>query len=73
MGFVPAEHAAQISTPTQDNRITAEPYTKRMNSFPNVDFGSALFVCSLAAAREAGAAADCIYIWGGATRVDTGR
>ena len=62
--------AAQISTPTQDNRITAEPYTKRMNSFPNVDFGSALFVCSLAAAREAGAASDCIYIWGGASNSD---
>jgi len=62
--------AGQISTPTPDNRITSEPYTKRMNSFPNVDLGSAILVCSLAVAREAGAADRCIYIWGGATNSD---
>ncbi len=68
--FPKALEAAEISTASKSNRITSEPYTKRMNSFPNVDLGSALLVCSLAAAREAGVADGCIYVWGGATNSD---
>ena len=68
--FPRALEAAQISTPAPENRITSEPYTKRMNSFPNVDLGSAILVCSLALAREARASDDCIYLWGGATNSD---
>ena len=62
--------ASQISTPSADNRLTAEPYTKRMNSFPNVDLGSALLVCSLDVAQAAGAADGSIFVWGGATNSD---
>jgi len=68
--FPAALEAAQLSSPTKENRITSEPYTKRMNSFPNVDVGSAILVCSLAVAREAGAGDDCVHIWGGATNSD---
>jgi len=68
--FRTALEAEHISTPSEDNRITAEPYTKRMNSFPNVDVGSALLVCSLSAAREAGVADGCIFVWGGASNSD---
>ncbi|NQZ96782.1 MAG: acetyl-CoA acetyltransferase [Myxococcales bacterium] len=62
--------AAQIATPSADNRLTAEPYTKRMNSFPNVDVGSALLVCSLEVARAAGAGDTSVFVWGGATNTD---
>ncbi len=62
--------AADISEPSKSNRLTAEPYTKRMNSFPNVDQGSALLVTSLELAREAGLADQCIFPWAGATNAD---
>jgi acetyl-CoA C-acetyltransferase len=58
--------ASEIATPTATNRITAEPYTKRMNAFPNVDQGAALVVCSLAEARRAGVADQAVFIWSGA-------
>lgn len=56
----------ELSTPTPENRITAEPYTKRMNAFPNVDLGAALIVCSLAEARRAGLVDRAIFVWSGA-------
>jgi acetyl-CoA C-acetyltransferase len=59
-----------ISTPSADNRITAEPYTKRMNSFANVDLGSALIVTTLAIAREAGLANQCVFPLAGASNTD---
>jgi acetyl-CoA C-acetyltransferase len=59
-----------ISTPSANNRITAEPYTKRMNSFANVDMGSALIVTTLAIAREAGLADQCVFPWAGASNTD---
>jgi acetyl-CoA C-acetyltransferase len=62
--------AAEISDPLASNRLTAEPYTKKMNSFPNVDQGSALLVTSLELAREAGLADQCIFPWAGATNSD---
>jgi acetyl-CoA C-acetyltransferase len=55
-----------IATPSESNRITAEPYTKRMNAFPNVDLGAALVVCSLAEARRAGIADGAVFVWSGA-------
>jgi len=61
---------SDISTPSKSNRLTAEPYTKRMNSFPNVDQGSALIVTSLELARAAGLEEQCIYPWSGATNTD---
>lgn len=61
---------ADISEPSQSNRLTAEPYTKRMNSFPNVDQGSALLLTSLQLAREAGLTDQCVFPWAGATNTD---
>lgn len=58
--------ASEIATPTASNRITAEPYTKRMNAFPNVDQAAALVVCSLAEARRAGVADQAVFVWSGA-------
>jgi acetyl-CoA C-acetyltransferase len=58
--------AADIATPNSNNRVTAEPYTKRMNAFPNVDLGAALLVCSLAEARRCGVADRAVFIWSGA-------
>jgi acetyl-CoA C-acetyltransferase len=60
----------EIATPTPDNRIVCEPYTKRMNAFLGSDQGAALVVCSLAAARRAGVADRAVFIWSGASAVD---
>lgn len=68
--FREAFTAAEIAQPTPDNRLTAEPYTKRMNSFAQVDLGSALFVTSLAQARALGLEARSTFVWSGATNVD---
>jgi acetyl-CoA C-acetyltransferase len=46
--------AAEISSITPDNRMVAEPYTKRMNSFPMVDLAAALFVTTDSVADELG-------------------
>lgn len=62
--------ATDISQPSQTNRLTAEPYTKRMNSFPNVDQGSALLITTLEVARIAGLADQCVFPWAGATNTD---
>ena len=62
--------AEEIARPTPSNRLTAEPYTKRMNSFANVDQGAALIVTSLAHARAAGLEDQCIFPLSGATHSD---
>jgi len=62
--------AEELSTPSPANRVTAEPYTKRMNAFPNVDLGAAVIVCSLAEARRAGVADRAVFIWAGADAAD---
>lgn len=62
--------ADELATVTPKNRLTAEPYTKRMNAFPNVDQGSALLVTSLAAAREAGLEDQAIFVWSGASTAE---
>ncbi|MEZ4333981.1 MAG: acetyl-CoA acetyltransferase [Myxococcota bacterium] len=59
-----------IATPGSDNRLTAEPYTKRMNSFAQVDLGSALLVTSLAQADALGLRERCTFVRAGATNVD---
>src|SRR5271169_403561 len=59
--------AAEIITPSADNRLIAWPYTKLMVANPMVNQGAAILVTSLARARQAGIAAErIIYIWGGA-------
>jgi acetyl-CoA C-acetyltransferase len=62
--------AADIATPTPDNRIVCEPYTKRMAAFLGSDQAAALVVCSLAAARRAGVADRAVFVWSGAEAVD---
>ena len=62
--------AEDIATPTPDNRIVSEPYTKRMTAFLGSDQGAALVVCSLAEAQRAGAADRAVFIWSGSEAVD---
>lgn len=71
MAWFPQERtAAEIATPTPDNRVVAEPYTKLMTAFLGSDQGAALVVCSLAAAREAGVEDRAVFVWSGAEAVD---
>jgi acetyl-CoA C-acetyltransferase len=71
MAWFPQERtAADIATPTPDNRIVAEPYTKLMTAFLGSDQGAALVVCSLAAARAAGVEDRAVFVWSGAEAVD---
>lgn len=64
--FPQAATAEELASPDGGNRITAEPYTKRMNAFPYVDQAAALVVCSLAVAQECGLADDAVFVWSGA-------
>lgn len=50
--------AAEITTPSEENRLVGFPYTKRMVSNPDVDMSSALVMCSVQRARELGIPAD---------------
>jgi acetyl-CoA C-acetyltransferase len=68
--FPVAYTPAEIATPSPDNRIVCEPYTKRMTAFLGSDQGAALVVCSLAAARRAGVADRSVFIWSGSSAVD---
>jgi acetyl-CoA C-acetyltransferase len=62
--------ADELASTADGNRVTAEPYTKRMNAFPYVDQAAALVVCSLAIAEQAGLADDAVFVWAGAEAVD---
>lgn len=53
-----------------ENRLVAEPYTKRMNAFIAVDQAAALIVTSLAVARELGAAGNVVFVHSGADAND---
>jgi acetyl-CoA C-acetyltransferase len=68
--FPEARTAEEIATPTPDNRVVCEPYTKRMTAFLGSDQGAALVVCSLAEARRAGVADRAVFIWSGAEATD---
>ena len=68
--FPQARGADAIAAPSPSNRITAEPYTKCMNSFANVDQGSALLVTTLAAAKAAGLEDQCVFPWSGASNTE---
>ncbi len=59
--------AAEITTPSPENRLVVWPYTKRMVANPSVNIGGAVIIASLAAARRLCIAEDkLIYVWGGA-------
>jgi acetyl-CoA C-acetyltransferase len=60
----------EIATPSPDNRIVCEPYTKRMSAFLGSDQGAALLVCSLAATQRAGLADRAVFVWAGAEATD---
>jgi acetyl-CoA C-acetyltransferase len=64
--FSDVRTADEIATPSPDNRVVAEPYTKRMAAFLNVDQGAAVVVCSLAEAERAGVAGGAVFVWSGA-------
>ena len=68
--FREARSADEIAKVTDDNRLVAEPYPKRMNAFPNVDQGAAVVVTSLATARELGLAERCMFVWAGASMME---
>jgi len=68
--FPTARSAGTIATPSPDNRIVSEPYTKLMSAFLGSDQGAALVVCSLAAARRAGVADRAVFVWSGAEATD---
>jgi acetyl-CoA C-acetyltransferase len=56
--FPTARDALDIATPTPENRLVAEPYTKAMCSFPTVDLAAAVIVCSTELADRLGIARD---------------
>lgn len=59
--------AGELSTPTDDNRLTAEPYTKLMNAMIRVDQGAAVVLSSAEAAADAGVPRDrWVFPWAGA-------
>ena len=68
--FPEVRSADEIATPSPDNRIVCEPYTKRMTAFLGSDQSAALIVCSLAEARRAGVADRAVFVWAGAEAVD---
>jgi acetyl-CoA C-acetyltransferase len=68
--FPEARRAEAIATPSPENRIVSEPYTKLMTAFLGSDQGAALVVCSLAAARRAGVDDRAVFVWSGAEAVD---
>jgi acetyl-CoA C-acetyltransferase len=57
----------QVASVTDSNRLIAEPYTRCMNAFPNVDQGAAVVVTSLETARALGLEDSCLFLWAGAT------
>ncbi len=69
--WFPERYSAKaIATPSPDNRVVAEPYTKRMSAFLGSDQGAALIVCSLAAAEKAGVSDRAVFVWAGAEAND---
>ena len=68
--FPERRSADELATPSADNRVVAEPYTKRLVAFLGSDQGAALLVCSLAAARRAGVAGRAVFVWAGAEATD---
>ncbi len=61
----------EICEITPQNRLVSEPYTKRMNAFPNVDQGCAIIVTSLATARRLGLVDRSLFVWSGANNTET--
>jgi len=56
----------EIATVTESNRLIAEPYTRSMNSFPNVDQSSAILITNLEIAKKARLSDQGVFPWSGA-------
>ena len=57
----------EVITPTDDNRLIAWPYPKRMVANPLVNMGAAIWLTSAGMARKLGIAPErLVYLWGGA-------
>ena len=61
---------ADISELSSDNRLVAEPYSKRMCAFLGVDQAAAVLMCSYGVAKAAGIAERCVFCWSGADASD---
>ena len=55
-----AKTSSEITTPTPQNRMIAEPYTKYMVANLPVDMGAAVIMCSYATAKEVGVRDDAM-------------
>lgn len=65
--------AAEISTPTNDNRFVAEPFTKLMCSFPTIDLAAAVIVTSVEVADRMGIPGSArVYPWAAASAQEHG-
>lgn len=64
--FNQSQTPEEISTVTTSNRLIAEPYTRSMNSFPNVDQSAAVLITNLEIARKARLTDQCVFPWSGA-------
>lgn len=65
--------AAEISTPDDDNRFVAEPFTKLMCSFPTIDLAAAVIVTSVEVADRFGIPESVrVYPWAAASAKEHG-
>jgi acetyl-CoA C-acetyltransferase len=65
-----ARRPDDLTVVNDDNRLVAEPYTKRMCAILHVDQAAAVLVTSLAAARAAGLADQVVHCWSAAEATD---
>jgi acetyl-CoA C-acetyltransferase len=68
--FPVARSAEEIATPSADNRLVAEPYTKLMTAFLGGSQGAALVVTSLAVARSLGLDDGAMFVRSSAAAAD---
>ena len=64
--FPEVRSPADISEPSDDNRLVSEPYLKRMSAFLGVDQAAAVIICSYGAAKSAGVADGSVFCLSGA-------
>jgi acetyl-CoA C-acetyltransferase len=68
--FPLARTPGEIATPSADNRLVAEPYTKLMTAFLGVSQGAAIVVTSLAVARSLGVDDGAMFVRSSASADD---
>jgi len=71
--FPAARTPAEISTPADDNRFVAEPFTKLMCSFPTIDLAAAVLVTSVEVADRLGVRSESrVHPWAAASAKEHG-